>query len=195
MNKLQGFYALQKINLPTIPWLKYEEGVELDEDILWTIRCAVEEGEDLNLPRKIGVTAEEAHLFAMDLRKQLKSKDLILYYPYFIANKSGVLDVSKYRTVIEAVKDDLWNLVTENHTDVTMIFEEEDIKIKGDASFLSQAQLLELTDSCLSVKRNFRKEIEENKSVMLEWSYACQSDLKKNPIGEAKLVFYEIRTV
>lgn len=195
MNKLQGFYALKRTNLPTVTWNKYNQDVILDSAFLWTIRTAVMEGEDLNLPRMIGATAKEAMEFARELSLTLKPEDMIIYYPFFIAQKSGVLDISKYRVVIEGVKDDLWNLVTHNKTDLTMIFEGENISVKGDESFLSQAELLELTDCCITVKRQFGREIEEGKSVLLEWSYACKSDLKKQPVGEPSLLFYEIRTV
>jgi hypothetical protein len=195
MNKLQGFYALKKSNLPSIPWKKYEEDVSLNKNILWTIRTAVMQGDDLNLPRKIGVSACEAEAFAQELYNKLKPEDMIIYYPFFIALKSGVIDVSNHRIVIEAVKDDLWNLVTNNKTDVTIIFEDEDIKLKGDEKFLSQDEMIQLIDYCLSVKRQFSEEIVNGKSVMLEWSYAYESNLDKQPIGEASLIFYEIRTV
>lgn len=195
MNKLQGFYALKKSNLPSVSWKKYEKDIELDSNILWTIRTAVMQGDDLNLPRKIGVTASEAQSFAQELFRVLNPEDMIIYYPFFIAIKSGVLDVSSHRIVIEAVKDDLWNLVTNNKTDVTIIFEEDDIKIKGDDKFLSQDEVLQLIDYCLSVKRQFHEEIERGKSVMLEWSFACKSNLERKPIGEERLIFYEIRTV
>lgn len=195
MNKLQGFYALKRTNLPAVSWEKYNKDVSLNPDILWTIRTAVMEGEDFNLPRRVGVTAKEAMSFARELSLTLKPEDMIIYYPYFIAKKSGVLDVARHRIVIEAVKEDLWNLVTNNQTDLTMIFEGEDIRIKGDEDFLSQDEILELTDCCLNVKRQFGREIEEGKSVLLEWSYACKSDLKKEPIGDTSLIFFEIRTI
>jgi hypothetical protein len=195
MNKLQGFYALRRTNLSTVSWSKYNQDVILDSSFLWTVRTAVMEGEDLNLPRMVGATAKEAMEFARKLSLTLRPEDMIIYYPFFIAKKSGVLDIAKHRVVIEAVKDDLWNLVTYNKTDLTMIFEGENISVKGDESFLSQEELLELTDCCTNVKRQFKREIEEGKSVMLEWSYACKSNLKKQPVGEPSLLFYEIRTV
>lgn len=195
MNKLQGFFALQKSSLPAVPWKKFDESVKLNSDILWTIRTAVMTGDDLNLPRKVGVTALEAEDFANELLCKLGYNDMVIYYPYFIAIKSGVLDVSNRRIVIEAVKDDLWNLVTHNKKDVTIIFEEDDLHIVGDEQFLSQDELFELIDYCTIVKRHFLEEILEGKNVMLEWSYACKSDINKRPIGNSELIFYEVRTI
>ncbi len=195
MNKLQGFYALAKSNLPAVPWKKYEDDTVFDPDILWTVRSAVAKGEDLNLPRKIGVNAKEAKAFAQELKGILKPDDIIIYYPYFIALKSGVIDISEHRTAIEAVKADLWNLVTKNQKDVTVIFEEEDVKIFGDEHFLTQGEMIELVDYCSVMKRQFQSELAKGKNVLLEWSYACKSDINKQPVGEAGFVFYEIRTV
>lgn len=195
MNKLQGFYALAKSSLPAVPWKKYNRDTDFDPDILWTVRSAVTEGEDLNLPRKVGVDAAEAESFAAELSCSLKTEDMIIYYPYFIAIKSGVIDISEHRTAIEAVKADLWNLVTDNKKDVTVIFEEDDVKIYGDEYFLSEDEMLELVDYCNVIKRQFQREIADGKNVLLEWSYACKSDRNKQPAGEATLVFYEIRTV
>ncbi len=195
MNKLQGFYALAKSNLPAVPWKKYEENTEFAPDILWTVRSAVTKGEDLNLPRKIGVSAKEAKEFARELRYNLKPEDMIVYYPYFIALKSGVIDISRQRTAIEAVKADLWNLVTHNRKDITIIFEDEDVRFFGDECFLTQEEMMELVDYCTVIKRQFQSEIAGGKNIMLEWSYACPSDLNRQPVGKAALVFYEIRTV
>ena len=194
MNKLQGFYSLEKSNLPAVPWRKYSAGTTFNDNILWTVRSAIKEGEDLNLPRKVGVSAEIAKEFAENLYSSLKSEDLIIYYPYFIALKSGVIDISQHRTVIEAVRDDLWNLVTYNKKDVTIIFN-DDIEIIGNENFFEQNELLELIDYCITIRKKFQSEISNQKSVLLEWSFACESDLYKNPIGDARLVFYEIRTV
>lgn len=195
MNKLQGFYALQKLNLPAIPWKKYDKSLSLDSNILWTIRSAVMEGDDLNLPRMVGVTADEAENFANMLYGQLSPKDLIVYYPFFIAKKSGVLDISNRRITIEAVKEDLWNLVTYNNKDVTIIFEDEDIDFIGDEKFLSHDELIQLIDISTQLKKQLKSELDTGKSVLLEWSFAYKSDINKSPVGDMSLIFYEIRTV
>lgn len=195
MNKLEGFTALRNCGLPSVPWREYKRGAELDSNILWSIRSAAAKGDDLNLPRKIGVTAEEAKEFAEELLNKLNANDLVLFYPYFIAVKSGVIEVSDTRVVIEAVKEDLWNLVTYNNRDVTVLFEQDNLRFVGDSDFLTQTELYELIDSCARIKKTFSQEIAWGKSIMLEWSFACKSDLNKRRLGEQSLVFYEIRTV
>lgn len=195
MNKLEGFLALRESGLPSVLWKKYNKETILEKDILWTVRSAVEKGEDLNLPRKVGVRAEEAKEFADGLLGDLKSNDLVLYYPYFIARKSGVIDISDDRVVIEAVKEDLWNLVTYNKADVTIIFDNESLEFVGDSEFLTQEELYDLIDYCVKVKNKFRDLIHTGKSILLEWSFACKADMNKESVGKPFLVFYEIRTV
>ncbi len=195
MNKLEGFLALRESGLPSVPWKEYTQNTILDKDILWTVRSAVAQGEDLNLPRLVGADAEEAKKFADGLLHTLERKDLILYYPYFIALKSGVIDISKDRVVIEAVKDDLWNLVTYNKADVTIIFDHENLNFVGEENFLSQEELYDLIDHCVVIKNKFRDQFQAGKSILLEWSFACKADINKACIGNHSLVFYEIRTV
>jgi len=123
MNKLQGFWELKTLILPSVPWERYTGSQTLDKNKLWTVRVAVLKGNDFNLPRKVGVTADEAEAFARNLLKTLGKNDLVIYYPYFIAQKSGTLQVDYSRTVIEGVDKDLWNLLTHNRRDITVIQE------------------------------------------------------------------------
>lgn len=195
MNKLEGFLALRKSGLPSVPWKEYTKDTKLDKEILWTVRSAVAKGEDLNLPRIVGVVAEVAKTFADELLNTLEKNDLVLYYPYFIALKSGVIDISRERVVIEAVKDDLWNLVTNNKKDVTIIFDQDNLDFVGNADFMSQEELFSLIDFCVIIKNKFTNEINTGKSILLEWSFACKADMNKEQVGKPSLVFYEIRTV
>lgn len=195
MNKLEGFYELKRSGLPSVPWKKYDSESVLDEKILWTVRSAVLQGDDLNLPRKVGVSSYEAKEFANKLMNSLGEDGMVLFYPYFLADKSGVMEVTFDRVVIEAVKDDLWNFVTYNKKDVTVLISGEDIIYDGNKDFLSNGEITELIGYSTSVKRMFRSLIAEGKSIFLEWSFAYQSDANKMPIGNKKLVFYEIRSV
>jgi hypothetical protein len=194
MNKLEGFLALRESGLPSVPWKKYDKNVMFDSEILWTVRCAVSKGNDLNLPRKVGIAAKEAKAFADDLMDTMNVNDLILYYPYFIAMKSGVIEISNGRTVIEAVKDDLWNLVTNNKVDVSIIFD-DDLQFIGDADFLSSDELYELIDYCTMIRKKFISTIQDGKSIILEWSFGCKTNMIREIIGDPTLLFYEIRTV
>ncbi|MCL2420365.1 MAG: hypothetical protein FWD03_00770 [Defluviitaleaceae bacterium] len=195
MNKLEGFYELNRAGIPSVPWKEYDSALSLDNDVLWTVRSAVMSGQDLNLPRKIGVTAEEAKTFAESLKAKLNEYDLVLCYPFFIAEKSGVMEIAQDRVVIEAVKADLWNLVTFNNKDVTIIISNSDKLYVGDEKFIEDSELEELLSYSGKIKQRFRNIMLEGKSIFLEWSYAFVSDIKKMPIGEKHLIFYEIRSV
>lgn len=195
MNKLMGFFELRDSGLPTIPWREYTGTEVLQPDLLWTVRSAVYRGADQNLPRVVGVTAEEAETFARDLHDRLKDAGMVVYYPYFIANKSGTLNVFQNRAIIEAVPKDLWNLVTYSDRTVTYEFSEEGVMADGDRTFLSEEELSQITKGIPTIRKSFRDELLEGKSVLLEWSLAQNSDLDSRPVGEEFLVFYEMRTI
>lgn len=196
MNKLLGFYELRDSTLPSIPWREYKDN-ELDENILWTVRTAVHRGEDLNLPRCVGAEAKEAESFAKTMRNRYRENGMVIFYPYFLAEKSGTLNIFQDKVIIEAVKDDLWNLVTDGYKDVTIIQNDNDdgIQYIGDEQFLSKNELNELNSYKREIKRMFRDELIEGKSVLLEWSYAYKCSIEKKAIGDKYLVFYEARTV
>lgn len=195
MNKLLGFYELKNSSLPTIPWREFQEDVELDKDILWTIRTAVTSGSDINLPRAVGYDAVSAKAFATDLKKKLRDDGLVIYYPYFIAEKSGNINIFQDKVVIEAVKDDLWNLVTYSDCEVTVVIKGEEIDYIGNKNFISESELNELLRNANKAKAMFRDSLLEGKSALLEWSYAYQCNYNKEKIGDKYLVFYEARTV
>lgn len=195
MNKLLGFYELKESLLPTIPWKEFQKDVELDSDILWTIRSAVYRGEDQNLPRAVGVNASEAYIFASNLYDKLRDKGIVIYYPYFIAEKSGNINIFQNKVIIEAVKEDLWNLVTNFDRDVTIEVSADNIHYDGNKTFISENELNELLLNARKAKKMFREELLEGKSAMLEWSFAYMSDLEKKRHGEKYLVFYEARTI
>ena len=195
MNKLMGFLELQNMNLPSVPWKEYKGNEELQEDLLWTVRSAVFRGNDLNLPRLVGADAIEAKEFADGLLQQMKDKGLVLFYPYFVANKSGTLEVRRNRIIIEAVKDDLWNMVTYSDRNVTIQYQNEKEEIDGDEKFLSEEEKHKILNAVKEIKRTFRDDLLEDKSVLLEWSFAQNCNKSKEPTGEEYIVFYEARTV
>ncbi|MHB1394389.1 MAG: hypothetical protein ACYCYE_15200 [Clostridia bacterium] len=195
MNKLMGFYELKDINIPTVPWERYSSDVVLDKSMLWTIRVAVKSGDDLNLPRAVGVTAEEAAEAGSALLEKYQDSGMVIYYPYFIADKSGVIDIKSSRTVIEAVDKDLWNLVTHGRKDITIILEECDTKHIGDVDFLTVEELDILLKYINRIKSYYRGVMSEGKSIIAEWSFAYNTDIDHKPLGEKYLVFYELRSI
>ncbi|MDD3946361.1 MAG: hypothetical protein PHI19_00785 [Clostridia bacterium] len=195
MNKLEGFLELQTLLLHSVPWKRYTGTETFENDKLWTIRVAVLKGPDFNLPRKVGVSSEEAEAFAKSLLSKLSPDDYIIYYPYFLAEKSGTLEVSYHRTVIEAVEKDLWNLLTYNHRDLTVIEENGVINYYGNASFLSHAETAELLETADYIRRRYKRDYMTNGSMLLEWSYAYESNPNGTPKGARKLIFIELRVV
>lgn len=142
MNKLMGFLELKEMCLPVIPWKQYTGQEELDDEYLWTIRSAIYRGNDLNLPRLVGENAEKAKKFADQLFLKMKEKGIVIYYPYFIAKKSGTLEVKQSQVIIEAVREDLWNMVTYSEREVTIIKDEllNTTESMGNDSFLTQEE-------------------------------------------------------
>lgn len=195
MNKLMGFFELKGIDIPTVPWERYSRGVQLESNMLWTIRAAVISGDDLNLPRAIGVTAEEAMEKGNALLDIYEDNGMVIYYPYFIADKSGVIDIKSDRTIIEAVDKDLWNLVTHGRKNVTVILENETKRLIGDEGFLSEEEIELLLRYTNRIKSNYRSLISEGKSIIAEWSFAYNTDIMRKPLGEKYLVFYELRSI
>ncbi len=198
MNKYMGFYEMKGINFPTVPWRLFTPETVLDNGLLWSVRMAVENSKDLNLPRAIGVNAEEAMQQGRGFLNNYQGKGIVICYPYFIAQKSGVLDIDSRRTVIEAVDRDLWNLVTYGRKNVSIIFPiepnaENEVQYFGDRDFLENDEIKELLGYGAVLRGRFRGELSEGGSILAEWSYAYNTDLRHEPIGERYLVFYELR--
>ena len=197
MNKLEGFYELDKMNVPSVPWRHFTGEEALDTNLLWTVRAAVQTGKDFDLPRAIGVTAEEAMAKGREFLADLAEHDLVIYYPYFMAIKSGVIDIQENRTIIEAVDKDLWNLTTRGHKDVTIIINHmnDDYSTYGNSSFLEEAEVNELLKYAARIRSAHRNVIFANSSVLVEWCYAVNTNVKREMVGERYLVFMECRTI
>lgn len=99
------------------------------------------------------------------------------------------------RVIIEAVSQDLWNLVTYSDRAVTYELSEKGITADGDRTFLTEEELTQITREIPTIRKNFRNELLEGKSILLEWSLAQNSNVTGRPEGEEFLVFYEMRTV
>lgn len=195
MNKLMGFLELKESSLPTVSLREYNLQEELDPKYLWTVRTAVYRGDDLNLPRKVGVPAEEAAEFAKKVKQSLGDNGMVFCYPYFIAEKSGTLEVRRDSLIVEAVSGDLWNLVTYSMRDVTYLLKNEKFDFDGNEKFLSEKEISEIKTWANRVRGMFRDDIAEGKSILLEWSYAVNTNAKKEKLSDPYLVFYEARTV
>lgn len=159
--------------------------------------AAIYRGNDLNLPRLVGENAEKAKKFADQLFLKMKEKGIVIYYPYFIAKKSGTLEVKQSQVIIEAVREDLWNMVTYSEREVTIIKDEllNTTESMGNDSFLTQEEQNGLYKYVSEIRKIFRDDLLEGHSALLEWSYAQSCNKDREPVGEEYLVFYEARTI
>ncbi len=197
MNKLEGFYELEKMGIPVIPWQPFTGQKALDDNLLWTVRVALLRGNDFNLPRAVGVTAQEALSIGREYLARFSPDDLIIYYPYFIALKSGVIDIQSTRTIIEAVDKDLWNLTTLGLRDVTIIIDHltGDVSTYGQAEFLDHDEVTELMNYARRIRAIHRDYIFASSSVLMEWSYAVNTNVGRELLSNKYLVFMECKVV
>ncbi len=195
MNKLMGFLELKHLNIPTIPWKEFSSEAVLDDRYLWTLRTALKSSSDLNLPRAVGVNSHEAVIKGNEFLSQFSNNGKVIYYPYFIAEKSGVVEINSKRIVIEAVEKDLWNFVTYGHKNVTITYIGDNIEYCGDEKFLLPKETEELLKNVNVIKSKYRGDLNEGKSLIAEWSFAYNTDINNEPIGEKYLVFYELRSI
>lgn len=195
INKLMGFFELKELGIPTIPFKEFDLKTDLSPDFLWTIRVAIYKGDDLNLPRAVGVTADEGMRKGREYYQKYKDKGIVIYYPYFIAEKSGTLEISNSRIIIEAVDGDLWNLVTEGKRNITVIIDQKGKVVYGEQYFLKDDELVKILEHVAIIQTRYREMLAAGKSILLEWSFAYKTDVNRYPIDEKYLVFYEIRSI
>lgn len=197
MNKLQGFYEMKRMGIPVVPWKPYTGKETFEPECLWTVRVAVQDGFDFNLPRAVGVNAGEALAKARQFLTKLSAEDLVVYYPYFIAIKSGILEIQADKTILEAVEKDLWNLTTLGKKNLTIVINRHTGTVckYGEEDFLSAEETAEIMHYAEKIRRSYRQYIFGSSSLLLEWHYALHCDAHGNPVGDKYLVFTECKSV
>lgn len=195
MNKLEGLYELQKLNIPAINWKRFTDTTKLDNQRLWTIRTAVYEGNDLDLPKLFGADAQTAEKYGKQMSKMIEDKGIVIYYPYLIAEKSGNIQISDESIIIEAIKGDLLPLLRGKSVNVTYIYSKIETKVFGDNNFLSENEINKLLFYAKYLCQVYRYLLLEKSCLQLEFSFASDCDLNNKAIGDPDLVFFEIRTV
>lgn len=156
MNKLMGFFRLKELGIPVVRWERYTGMQTLDPTLLWTVRTAVVRGGDTGLPRVVGVTGEEAEAFARAMFERLGGDGMVVYYPYFIANLSGTMEVARDCVVIECVRGDLWQLVTDGRCDLSLMLGSEAPRYQGDLAVLPATKLEALRGAERILRPQFR---------------------------------------
>lgn len=196
INKLLGLYELREIPIPQVKWEEFKpEASSFREDFLWSVRTASYGENDLNLPRLIGAGALKAWDFALSQYMVYKDRGLVFFYPYFIAEKSGTLLIKNEETVIEGVEADLWNLVTYNSRAVTIIEKDEKVSFYGDKDFLSPMELAEIRKFTAVIRNSLKGYLQEGQSILLEWSFGYDTNVKRERLSETHLLFYELKSI
>jgi hypothetical protein len=141
------------------------------------------------------LNAADATIKGREFIQAFPPPDLVIYYPYFLALKSGTMSIQEERTVIEAVNRDLWNLTTAGRRDVSMAVQLDsgDMSIFGEETFLEPDEISELLRYDKILRAYNHHQLFGSTTVMVEWSYAMNSDLDRRPTGNKYLVFYEYR--
>lgn len=212
MNKLEGLKALNKCRIPAIKWQEFT-GVEQigegdpDEEKLWTVRVALKKGADLDLPKAIGVTVSEAQVFAEKMIQKLaefsqkrglgdkaSASGMVVYYPHFVAKKSGILKITADRVEIVAVKDDLWNLKDESKIMARATFTDTHSEYSNKREFLEKGEISQLLRCAKQVRHEYKAELMEGTEIILEWSFIPVPDPDKKRRDDQKLLFHGMRT-
>ena len=195
MYVMQNCYILDCLDLPTIPWEICQTTKILDDSILWTVKNEPYYHKEGMIYGRIGVNAKEAMSYIKSEMKTLEKGRLLIHYPYYTAVKSGTLDLSYDRLVIEAVEGKIENLKKKHRVNETIIFKEEDINIFGDEHFLTEEETLVLIDYTKQMKKRCMNEIEFGKNILLYWSIVQETKRNMIPKEEVKLLFHQIKVL
>jgi hypothetical protein len=124
INKLSGFSFIEKLGAEHPDWKIVRAEIcesiisSLKDDGIYTVRTAVESGDDFGLPRFVGLTGRDTKQRLNELLSEFETLNgvYLIIYPYFKAEFSGNALIkfgAKTSAVIESCEGSLWNL-TEN---------------------------------------------------------------------------------
>ena len=85
--------------------------------------------------------------------------------------------------------------MTYSDREVTIICTDEGVSFRGNETFITEKELDEILSYVRYLRNKFRDDLLNGKSILLEWSYAYNCDIRKQKVDDRYLVFYEIRTV
>lgn len=195
MYVLQNCYILDYLDLPTIPWAPCRTTEALDDTILWTVKNEPYSFNDGKIYGRIGVTSNEAMHYIKSQYQDLGNRRMLIYYPYFTAAKSGTIDLSYDRIVIEAVEGKIENLKKKHRVDETIIFREEEIEILGDEAFLTKEETLHLIDYAKQLRNRCQNDIAFGRNIIVYWSIVQETRKNMIPRDDQKLLFHQIKVL
>ncbi len=195
MYVLQNSYILDYLDLPTIPWEQCRTTSTLDDSILWTVKNEPYTADQGKIYGRIGITSSEAKAYISSQYENLERKRMLIYYPYYTAVKSGTIDLSYDRIVLEAVEGKIENLKKNHRVNETIIFREESIEIFGDENFMTREETLSLIDYAKQLKTRTGKELEFGKNLIVYWSIVQETKRNMIPRDKSQLLFHQIKVL
>src|SRR6266568_3968318 len=210
-NKFEGLLKIEEFDLPHPRWtfvlidqralalvpsqsqsriIDYK-ALKLSSNETWTVRSCLLGAYDRNefgLKRAVGISADQVVSRLEEFSQYYQSLNLsavFVVYPYFSADKSGIIEVRDSEYVIEAVKGSQWKLTEEGAPSESWTYAgpPEDVlnaqfqkQSNGDVKILESEQLLRLS--------TLIPRIHESR-VLLEWTFTPEGDL----------FFYDMRPV
>ncbi len=206
MNKLEGFYQIEKLKIKHPNWtiirMDLAEPIikNLKDNIYYTVRTAVaqssEKKNDFWLPRMVGVTGKKVKEEFIKFKEhfdELEEETYIIIYPYFKAVFSGIIHLifesnpinSTKTIIVEACDGSLWNLTEHGlknyEARVVMSNTNEIMSEKSDIPHWQ-----ELRGEIKDIVKKISSEVKiiGRTEIRIEWSFTDQS-----------FIFYEMRTI
>ncbi len=192
MNKYYGLLEIDALGLPAIKWMDYQEGMKLNENCLWTIRTANNGNRDMYLPHKIGISADEAYVFA---KKCKKYYDHVFASEFFYAKISGSLMIDLSGAVIEWVEGNSTELTRHGKVNETIriFFDSNNDSVK---TILSNSVFEKLKEYARVVAYKEKEYLFDNKLIIMEWSIIDSNKTHSYySYKEGELIFYDMRII
>lgn len=183
MNIYQGLTRIDKAGLPHPEW----EFVETSKDLKkyfkikdycgWTIRTVKVTGAPWNNLYVNWLPKKQVPEKIDELQKEHKGKAVFVIYPSWKWKKSGTLLIEKDRTVIEAAKGPIVDLMRHGKLDASCIYKNGKLlESNGNKKLLTSEERKKVLHAGKKLKQ---------KEIILEWGITTQN----------KFIFYRIETL
>ena len=210
-NKFEGLLKIEEFDLPHPKWtfvivdrealdfvpsrnqsriIDYKE-LSLSPNETWTVRSCLVGAytrNEFGLKRAVGISADQVASRLEEFSQYYQNLNLravFIVYPYFSADKSGIIEIRDSEYIIEAVKGSQWKLTEEGAPSESWLYTGRPEGILN-AQFQRQSNgnVKILESKQLATLRSLIPHIHESK-VLLEWTFT----------PEGNLFFYDMRPV
>ena len=210
-NKFEGLLKIEEFDLPRPKWIfvivdrealdfvpsriqsriiNYKE-LSVSSTETWTVRSCLVGAyarNEFGLKRAVGISADQVTSRLEEFNQYYQNLNLravFIVYPYFSADKSGIIEIRDSEYIIEAVKGSQWKLTEEGAPSESWLYTGRPESVLN-AQFQRQpngnVEILEPEQ--LATLRSLIPHIHESK-VLLEWTFTPEGDL----------FFYDMRPV